>query len=106
MRAICVQRVFLIKLCICIDIHIDPHYTEGTKTKNYCHSTINKSKRDVAGKYGALGSDCDSPIALVDATFDYLKNNVNDIDFIVYTGDTVRHVNIHFLLPFKCNYIN
>ena len=54
---------------------------------------MKKHKKDKqVGKYGALGSRCDSPTALIQATFDFLKKEVKDIDFILYTGDTVRHV--------------
>jgi hypothetical protein len=73
-----------------VDIHIDPNYVEGADTKNYCHKSKKRSS-GTAGKYGALNTDCDTPAALVEATFNYLKNNVGDIDFIIYTGDTVRH---------------
>lgn len=56
---------------------------------------MKKHKKDKqVGKYGALGSRCDSPTALIQATFDFLKKEVKDIDFILYTGDTVRHVSL------------
>jgi hypothetical protein len=44
------------------------------------------------GLFGALGTDCDSPFPLVQTTFEFLQKQVQDIDFIIYTGDTVRHV--------------
>ena len=88
--------------CLLLDIHLDPYYKEGADPKKYCHSHGKKRSKE-AGKYGALGTDCDSPQALVDATFKFLKNQINDIDFIIYTGDTVRHVscsNEICILPF------
>jgi len=42
--------------------------------------------------YGAETSDCDAPFALVDATFDWIRANLkDDIDFVVWTGDSARH---------------
>jgi hypothetical protein len=73
------------------DIHLDPYYKEGADPDDYCHTYGKKRSKD-SGKYGALGTDCDSPKALVDATFAFLKKSINDVDFIIYTGDTVRHV--------------
>ncbi|KAI8078979.1 Metallo-dependent phosphatase-like protein [Gilbertella persicaria] len=72
------------------DIHIDPNYKEGADPRSLCH-TYGKKRSSESGKFGALGTDCDSPVPLVRATFDFLKNEINDIDFIIYTGDTVRH---------------
>lgn len=35
--------------------------------------------------------DCDSPEALIDLTFDWLKKEwVDEIDFVVWTGDSAR----------------
>lgn len=46
----------------------------------------------MAGVYGAETSDCDSPFALVNATFKWIDENVKDtIDFVVWTGDSARH---------------
>ncbi|KAI8646879.1 Metallo-dependent phosphatase-like protein [Parasitella parasitica] len=72
------------------DIHIDPLYLEGADPDSYCHKH-GKKRSSESGKFGALGTDCDTPQALVDATFKFLKKSVKDIDFIIYTGDTARH---------------
>ncbi|KAG2203793.1 hypothetical protein INT47_012726 [Mucor saturninus] len=72
------------------DIHIDPKYLEGADPDNYCHRH-GKKRSSESGKYGALGTRCDSPVALVKTAFDFLKKEIRDIDFIIYTGDTVRH---------------
>ncbi|KAL7313639.1 hypothetical protein PS15m_007362 [Mucor circinelloides] len=72
------------------DIHIDPNYLEGADPDSFCHKH-GKKRSSETGKYGALGTDCDSPEALVDATFNFLKESITDIDFIIYTGDTARH---------------
>ncbi|KAI8991070.1 Metallo-dependent phosphatase-like protein [Mycotypha africana] len=72
------------------DIHFDPHYKAGSDPDSYCHKHSSK-RGEKAGTFGALGSDCDTPAALLDATFSFLKNEIDDIDFIIYTGDSVRH---------------
>jgi endopolyphosphatase len=39
-------------------------------------------------------SDCDSPFSLVNATFEWINDNLKDkVDFIVWTGDSARHDN-------------
>ncbi|KAJ3024863.1 Endopolyphosphatase, partial [Rhizophlyctis rosea] len=74
------------------DIHIDPTYLPGSNPKYLCHRKSNKTAENTSGKFGALGSDCDSPVVLVDAAFDFIKKELSDeIDFVIYTGDTARH---------------
>ncbi|WWC93041.1 uncharacterized protein L201_008005 [Kwoniella dendrophila CBS 6074] len=47
---------------------------------------------DLAGKWGTAVSKCDTPMSLVNITFDWLKKEWRDeIDFIVWTGDNARH---------------
>ncbi|GAB7350960.1 hypothetical protein MBLNU459_g1462t2 [Dothideomycetes sp. NU459] len=47
-----------------------------------------------AGFYGAETSECDSPVALINATFDWIASELKDsIDFVVWTGDSARHDN-------------
>ena len=39
-------------------------------------------------------TQCDSPYSLANATFDWIKDNLKDeIDFVVWTGDSARHDN-------------
>lgn len=46
----------------------------------------------MAGTYGAERTDCDSPFSLVDATLQWIEENIkDDIDFVVWTGDSARH---------------
>lgn len=45
------------------------------------------------GFYGAPNTICDSPMALANATFDWIDQHlVNTIDFVVWTGDNARYV--------------
>lgn len=71
---------------------MDPYYLIGSDPETLCHRNSGNSSFDQVGTFGALGTLCDSPMSLVDATFEFLKKHVQDIDFIIYTGDTVRHV--------------
>ncbi|KAH6627979.1 Metallo-dependent phosphatase-like protein [Chaetomium tenue] len=71
------------------DIHPDEYYKvhSSTDEDDGCHRG-----RGPAGPYGAETSDCDSPFSLVNATFDWIDANLKDnIDFIVWTGDSARH---------------
>ncbi len=43
---------------------------------------------------GAETTDCDSPIALINATFRWIDEHLKDsIDFVIWTGDSARHDN-------------
>lgn len=43
---------------------------------------------------GAEGTDCDSPLALVNETFRWIDENLKGkIDFVLWTGDSARHDN-------------
>lgn len=73
------------------DIHPDPYYKvySSTDEAGVCHRG-----KGVAGYYGAETSDCDSPLTLVNATFAWIKKHIrDDIDFVVWTGDSARHDN-------------
>ncbi|KAG2184407.1 hypothetical protein INT43_000316, partial [Umbelopsis isabellina] len=74
------------------DIHIDKNYLANSDPDQWCHRKNSKSSKNTAGEFGALGSQCDTPVPLVDSTFDYLKTSTfQDVDFIIYTGDTAPH---------------
>lgn len=46
------------------------------------------------------GSDCDSPMSLVNMTFDWLKKEwADEVDFVVWTGDNARSVVCFSLWP-------
>lgn len=71
------------------DFHPDDFYKvhSSTSEDHACHSGTGP-----AGFYGAETSDCDSPVSLVNATFDWISANIaHDIDFVVWTGDSARH---------------
>lgn len=69
------------------DIHPDSHYKPGTDPSYQCHRGTG-----TAGRYGAEKSSCDTPWTLVDETFRWIEENLKDqIDFVVWTGDSARH---------------
>ncbi|KAL8781845.1 MAG: hypothetical protein Q9213_005820 [Squamulea squamosa] len=73
------------------DFHLDRFYSQLSSTDHddACHW----GKGD-AGIFGAEKTDCDSPLALINATFDWIRDNLKDsIDFILWTGDSARHDN-------------
>ncbi|KAJ5664376.1 Endopolyphosphatase Ppn1p-related protein [Penicillium longicatenatum] len=72
------------------DFHPDLYYRyHGASDDGSCHN----GKGD-AGYFGAEGSDCDSPLALVNETFRWIEQNLkDDIDFVIWTGDSARHDN-------------
>ncbi|KAL9596716.1 MAG: hypothetical protein Q9219_005627 [cf. Caloplaca sp. 3 TL-2023] len=73
------------------DLHPDRFYSVGSSTDedDACHWGEGS-----AGIFGAQRTDCDSPITLVNATFQWINDNLKDsIDFIIWTGDSARHDN-------------
>ncbi|KAI8391103.1 Metallo-dependent phosphatase-like protein [Radiomyces spectabilis] len=72
------------------DFHLDPTYLEGSDPSELCHRKSSYAGT-VAGKFGVLGSKCDSPVVLVESAFQFMKKNLSDVDFIMYTGDSARH---------------
>lgn len=73
------------------DFHPDPYYKtySSTTAEAACHR-----HRGPAGVYGAETSACDSPYSLINQTFQWIDENIkNDIDFVIWTGDSARHDN-------------
>ncbi len=70
-------------------MHPDSFYKAYSSIDSACHSDTG-----TAGILGAEMSDCDSPTTLVNATFQWVKDNLKDeIDFVIWTGDSARHDN-------------
>lgn len=76
------------------DMHPDAFYEEGSSMEGSCHGTKPKNKKDKAPRFGYATGGCDAPPDLVDYTLEWIKNNLRDkIDFVIWTGDNVRHDN-------------
>ena len=74
------------------DFHPDRYYKAGSSSSPD-DGTCHHGKGD-AGYYGQEGSDCDAPLVLIDETFRWIGENIkDDIDFVIWTGDSVRHDN-------------
>ncbi|CAG8611210.1 22519_t:CDS:2, partial [Dentiscutata erythropus] len=84
------QRLFG-KFLHITDLHVDPYYLESSDPTSFCHRYSPNSILNIAGKFGILSAPCDSPYPLTNSTFEFMRSNFKDIDFIVYTGDSVRH---------------
>ncbi|RMD43260.1 hypothetical protein DV735_g1869, partial [Chaetothyriales sp. CBS 134920] len=75
------------------NFHPDPFYRTGLSPDgdHPCHKGAEPGP---SGYYGAETTSCDSPFALVNATFDWVGEHIKDeIDFVVWTGDSARHDN-------------
>lgn len=89
--------------------HVDPDHNDADypeeddnllrfradgKKKHGHHKGKDHEKMPKAGYYGLELSSCDGPVSLMNATFDWIDQNIRDeIDFIIWTGDNVRHDN-------------
>lgn len=72
------------------DIHPDPYYKPHTSPETACHR--DEDEEGETGPFGHPVSRCDAPMSLVNATFEWIEANLKDkIDFVVWTGDNVRH---------------
>ncbi|CAH1766478.1 11046_t:CDS:2, partial [Entrophospora sp. SA101] len=82
------------------DFHPDAYYEPNAIVKSRCHQRLSELKRPVymkkgiSGPWGAEATICDSPISLINATFEWLEKNwKNKLDFVIWTGDNSRHDN-------------
>jgi predicted MPP superfamily phosphohydrolase len=73
------------------DIHWDPSYVSSVNSNKYCHESAFERRIDILPFYGDIGSACDSPTSLVNATFDFLKQNMSKVGAVFITGDFARH---------------
>ncbi|CDK24813.1 unnamed protein product [Kuraishia capsulata CBS 1993] len=74
------------------DMHPDPLFRNGSSMRELCHRK--SSGDDQASPYGDAMSGCDSPELLVEETLNWISKNLKDkIDFVIWTGDNIRHDN-------------
>lgn len=72
------------------DMHPDPLYKTGGEVSSACHN----GKQGEASEYGDAMLGCDAPMKLVKETLLWVRENLKDhIDFVIWTGDNVRHDN-------------
>ncbi|SCU88726.1 LAFA_0E14246g1_1 [Lachancea sp. 'fantastica'] len=76
------------------DIHPDPLYHTGTSAGEVCHRGEPKDDSDTAARFGVAMNGCDSSMDLMNYTLNWIEKNLRDkIDFVVWTGDNIRHDN-------------
>ncbi|CCK69389.1 endopolyphosphatase KNAG_0C02780 [Huiozyma naganishii CBS 8797] len=81
------------------DIHPDSLYEEGAPVGAVCHNRSREGDgyaegEDGAPRFGLAMSGCDSPMELMEFTLEWIGKNLRDkIDFVIWTGDNVRHDN-------------
>lgn len=96
------------------DIHPDPHYVEGSSIESSCHrkesssSALDEGEEEVykkkkktpkkqtkAHKFGDAMQGCDSSMELMQESMKWISQEfpASEIDFIVWTGDNIRHDN-------------
>ncbi|XP_046392438.1 acid sphingomyelinase-like phosphodiesterase 3b [Ischnura elegans] len=81
------------------DIHYDVNYTINGDSRRMCwrpeHGGVSSLRRP-AGKYGDYS--CDSPWRLVESAARAMKSLHGDnIEFVLWTGDSIAHVNDDYL---------
>ncbi|KAH3669297.1 hypothetical protein OGAPHI_001418 [Ogataea philodendri] len=77
------------------DLHPDELCKIGGAFVNQCHKADKKAKSDEKmHRFGDAMSGCDSSLDLYKHTLAWIRENLKDkIDFVVWTGDNVRHDN-------------
>ncbi|KAJ1718027.1 Endopolyphosphatase, partial [Coemansia biformis] len=84
------------------DMHVDLQYREGSTAYSFCHRKPPQQQQQQllsaddghrhTGRYGFAMSKCDSPVALVNITRDYMASTwADNVDFVMWTGDSGRH---------------
>ncbi|KAK3089276.1 hypothetical protein FSP39_002271 [Pinctada imbricata] len=70
------------------DFHYDANYSTYGNPKQMCHnSTAGTYNNSIFGNYL-----CDAPMKLVQSALSFMKKQHSDPDFILWTGDSVPHV--------------
>lgn len=76
------------------DIHPDPLYEEGSSVSQVCHRGTPEDDDDYAARFGVAMGGCDGSPDLMEYTLKWIEDNLKDkIDFVVWTGDNIRHDN-------------
>lgn len=76
------------------DFHIDLFYTVGANAdcnEPLCCRSTSFGHNQSAGPWGDLNGNCDSAPNFVVNTIEQMHRQHNDIDFIVWTGDSSAH---------------
>lgn len=79
------------------DMHPDELNVVGGAIRKQCHKKPKSddfSDEDISHEFGDALSGCDSPLGLYENTLKWVRKNLKDhIDFVIWTGDNIRHDN-------------
>lgn len=65
-------------------MHPDGYYLPGASISSSCHSTKPHGEMKRAGEFGAPGTDCDTPLSLVNTTLEWIEKEWADkVDFVI-----------------------
>ncbi|KAI8895675.1 Metallo-dependent phosphatase-like protein [Globomyces pollinis-pini] len=75
------------------DLHWDPLYSDSKNSNQFCHYSPFPKNSFVNPYFGNVATECDSPTALINQTFNYLNSiqSKYTIDAVFWTGDSPRH---------------
>ncbi|XP_064605118.1 acid sphingomyelinase-like phosphodiesterase 3b [Liolophura sinensis] len=73
------------------DFHYDSNYSVGGNPEDMCHSNGQTGAQFALGTYGNYL--CDAPWKLVEAAVEGMKKLQPNPDFILWTGDSIPHIN-------------
>ena len=76
------------------DFHVDLWYTPGSNSicgEPLCCRSTSLGHNTSAGPWGELNGSCDTPTNSGLNAITQMARNHHDVDFIVWTGDTVAH---------------
>eukprot|EP00944_MAST-04C_sp_MAST-4C-sp1_P009242 g9242.t1 len=74
------------------DLHYDPLYKSNARNHRGCACNMVEKQNCTASDtvlYGRVG--CDAPLTLIESAFESAKVVITNPDFIVFTGDAIRH---------------
>lgn len=73
------------------DLLHDASLSSASSSSSSLSSPSTPINNTIGGRYGAPNTICDSPLEMIDATFDWINRNlVDSVDFVVWTGDNAR----------------
>lgn len=78
------------------DMHPDEFNIPGAAIRRQCHKVVKSINENdsISHEYGDASSGCDSPMGLYNGTLEWINKNLKDhIDFVIWTGDNIRHDN-------------
>ena len=73
------------------DFHLDTNYSQYGNLRKWCHMFSDAHKGPDIGQFGNY--TCDAPFSLVNATVYGMMGVQPSPDFIIWTGDSLPHVN-------------